>query len=101
MRNTTVNRNQCCGCGMYGISRISDPTTAIREGKKLPKICCPTFILTTNIAKLKINLFLNRHRKNFSQFTKIFYPKNCLENKGLDPGSMGQKGTGPRICNTA
>jgi hypothetical protein len=98
-------------------SRIPDPKTASKEGRK--KNCCHTLYVASNFTKLKIILFLKCWRKKLGQFSKnyrTFYPKNCHSLKYwfgirdprsgiwkksiLDPGSRGQKGTRSRIRNT-
>jgi hypothetical protein len=93
-------------------SRIPDPTSTKEEGNK--SLVSYLFV-ATNMTKFKFDLFLNRYRKNLSQFTKnysaFFLQKLPLRSQkygfGIrDPGSRkslfripdlrsrAQKGTG-------
>ncbi len=71
-----------------------------QKGRGENLVVLPNFV-ATNFTKLKIMLFLNSHRKNLSQLTKIyttFYPKIVTKLLKIwvgDPGSriQGSKGT--------
>jgi hypothetical protein len=60
-RDLLMGFRQRCG------SRMFNPYPESKNSNKRGKKCCPSFLVATNITKLKIILFLNY---------KTFYPKN-------------------------